>query len=146
MQPAQPDPKLIQRTEKVILAAMTLMYNEKTNRLLEEELKQKAPPEANAGRATARIMGLLFIQSQMQLDPNVLFSAGLFVLQEVIDYMEQTKRPVKDKEAAVGAYVAALMAMFKQRGGVAQQNPQQAPQPPAQAPARGGMIAQGMAA
>ena len=151
-QPMQkPNPQNSDAMQRVVLAGMRLMYDQKIFPVFAQALKADPSPQGIA-RQAAGLVKMLQDKAGGKIPRNVLIPAGMMLLFEMINFMVQAKAIDKPDDAAMKAamttMVKLLIGVFS--GGApsapgVSPGAQPAPQP-AQPPQPGGMLNQPMGA
>lgn len=132
--------------EKVVLAGMRLMYNEKTFAIFQRGLtRTDRPVPQRLAAESAGLMKMLYDKSNGTMPKQIIAPAAAMLLMEMGKFMTEagieqvTSEQVRE---ATGLLMNALKAMFAGQGKAEQPAPNAAPQ----APAPGGLMQQPAAA
>lgn len=109
-QPAQPDKQKMFKIQKIVVAAQKLMYNPKTKFI--QSLEEGDPAQV-AAKAAVSVMLILIQESQLKIDPSLIIPAGVIVVGDILDFLEQAggvKHDENQVEQAVELFVKQIMA------------------------------------
>lgn len=106
----------IEELNKVVMAAQNVMYNQSTHQMMLEQIeKTGGGPAKKAGTTAAYVMSIVKKFSGKDIDPNVLVSAGIIVVSDVLDFISKTtgeKFQENDEFAACEVYLGMMQTMF----------------------------------
>lgn len=74
---------------RVVKAGMTVMFDENMHKFMIQELEKEGDIGENAGKAVAGLMMLLFKKSNGTMPQQVIIPAGIYLLMEGADFIEQ---------------------------------------------------------
>lgn len=156
-------PELQEAYERVVLAGMKIMFSEKGNKLVMDQLDEEGPIADKLGKGVAGLLLMLYKQSNQSLPLEVVIPAGVKLVGEAADFaMRASDQEITkaDIGKAMEIMIMVLLQKFgvdpeqfdamlnqfddtavdQQMPGAAQeQMPAQAPAPPAP-PAQGAMV------
>lgn len=128
-QPAQPSPEQTKQKvfqiQKIALAAQKVMYSETTGKEFLKELRGDDVVQM-AAKAATNVMMLLIAESKLKINPELIIPAGVMVIGDILDFIEQAKgiKHTEDQvESAIELFVKQMLSAV---------SPDQANQPPAQ--------------
>lgn len=128
-----------EKTQRIVMAGMKVMYSPETSKMLTEGMTSDAPMPQKLAMEVAGVMKIVHDKTANGLPPETVAPAAMMLLFELAQFMQQSGAgsPTKDDiSAAVPILQNALKSILQ--GQQKQPAPQQE-QPPAQAP---GLIAQ----
>lgn len=143
------NPKDMQDFERVVLAGMKIMYDERTFGIFKQGMmKQEVPLPQRLAMEAAGLMKMLMEKSGNKIPPQILPAAAAMLLMEMGKFMAEAgvaKPTSDDMRTATMLLMKILKSMFsKQPQGEAPQQPQpptaqspQQPVPPQPQPASG---------
>lgn len=136
-------PELKPAYDKIVAAGMRVMFSDKTNSLMMQQLKATPDIVKNIADGIAGLMGILFKNSNNKMPQQLIIPAALDLMMHAVDYIIKTKMAQLTPQqigAATEATINAVLAKFNI-------SPQQAQQILAQMgqKAQGGTQAGGMA-
>lgn len=73
--------------ERAVMAGNKIMYSEKTSRMFKNQMSQKLPLPELVGEGAAKLMGILYADSQKQLPMRVLIPAGMILVLQALEFM-----------------------------------------------------------
>jgi hypothetical protein len=147
----KPNPQNSDAMQRVVLAGMRLMYDQKIFPVFAQALKADPSPQGIA-RQAAGLVKMLQDKADGKIPRNVLIPAGMMLLFEMINFMVQAKAIDRPDDATMKAAMTTLVKLLVQvfAGAPAappQGGPQAVPQAaPAAPPAAPGMLNQPMGA
>lgn len=119
---------------KVVTAGMKIMYDEKVFPMFSEGLKQDKPMAEKLASQTAGLIKILNDKSKGTLPKQVMLPAGMMLLLEIADFMEQAGMGEASEQDIAEAMKKMSLILMKLYGKGAQQDPSQVQQQdPAQA-------------
>lgn len=129
-QPAAPDGAAASReklfkVQKIVLAAQKVMYSEKTGAEFRKML-QGDDVVQTAAKAATSVMLILISESKLQIDPQLIIPAGVVVVGDVLDFIEQAQG-IKHDENQVEESVELFIKQIMQA--VSPEQPQEPAQP-----------------
>ena len=133
------NPQDMQDFEKVVLAGMKLMYDERTFGIFKQGMmKQDVPLPQRLAMEAAGLMKMLMEKSGNKIPPQILPSAAAMLLMEMGKFMAEAgvAKPTSDEiRAATMLLMKMLKSLFSKPQGQPQGGaPQQPQQPGAQSP------------
>lgn len=84
-------PELQEAYERVVLAGMKVMFSEQTHKLMLDELQRQGPVAERLGKGIAGLMLMLFKESNGTMPPQVMIPAGMDLLVQAADFINQAK-------------------------------------------------------
>lgn len=82
------DQRLLPVLDKVVDSGRQVMYSDDTREIVVRELQQAQDPEG-IGAAVAKLLAILANQSRGTIPPKILFPAGMVLLVEALDFLEE---------------------------------------------------------
>lgn len=159
---AQIPKQLAEVFERAVLAGNKIIHDPKTHQMAMKQLQKEGDPADNVGEGIAKVVGLLYATSNKKAPIRVLVMAGVVLLCDAIDFVEQSGMVTVDDTfiaEATKSFISSFMQLMKvdpdqvpamleqaraaqERAGV-ESAPEAAPQAaPAPAPAQQGIIGQ----
>lgn len=108
-------PKLQNAYERVVLAGMKIMFNEKTNQMVMKQMQGQGPVSERLGMGIAGLMATLFKESNKTIPPAVIIPAGVYLLAQAADFLKKTQiENIDDKTIgdAMQIFVEVTIKMF----------------------------------
>ena len=129
------NPQDMQDFEKVVLAGMKLMYDERTFGIFKQGMmKQDVPLPQRLAMEAAGLMKMLMEKSGNKIPPQILPSAAAMLLMEMGKFMADAgvAKPTSDEiRAATMLLMKMLKSLFSKPQGQGQPPAAQSPQQPA---------------
>jgi hypothetical protein len=109
---ALPGP-LKEQLDKIVVAGLKIMFDEKTHQLMLTELDKPGPIEQRLAEGITGLVALLFEQSQRSIPPQLLIPAGLMLLAYAVQFLEKSGEEVTPKQfaAALKLMIEAILRM-----------------------------------
>jgi len=136
-------PKQKPQLDRIVEAGKRVMFDEKTHHLMLESMQGDAPIEQKIGGGVVSLMGVLWNESKQSLPPELVIPAGVVLVAEACDFLNQSGSPVTPEQQGA-ATEFMIDTIFKGAGvdsnnleGTAQQGQaaqNQAQMPPTSAP------------
>lgn len=100
-----------EQLDKVVLAGMKIMFDQKTHHLMAQELDRDGDTAEKLGMGVAGLMGLLMEQSQRSIPPQLLIPAGVVLMGHAADFVRKSGDDVTDEEfgEAVEVFLDTIM-------------------------------------
>lgn len=142
--PQQQDHKVtLERINKVVMAAQTIMYNPKTSKMFMKELQSSGgTAEERAGNAAAGVIAILMQQANGKMDPHTVIPAGVIIVADLMDFIGQTEGQEFGEAENNEAIKIFVEKIIQATGGGQEQMPQEqqvAMEQMPQAPMQGAM-------
>lgn len=135
----QVPPEQADTLDKIILAGKKLMFSEQLAPEIAQLLASDAPIGEKLGQGVLGLLALLMQRANGTLPPQLLIPAGVALVTEAADMLEEAGQKIEDNDVAEG--MAVFIEQLLQKAGVdlaqaaqavAQGAPQGAPQVPPQ--------------
>lgn len=111
----QMPPELQEAYERVVIAGMKMMFDQKTHRAMLAELNKQGPMGDKLGRGVAGLLLLLFQESNGTLPPAVMIPAGMELIMQAVDFVrrgELAEVTNEDIGRAIEVLIMTLMQKF----------------------------------
>lgn len=101
--------------DRIVAAGMRIMFDEKTHKLMVEQLQSAGPMPQKLGEGIAGLLGLLVREAKGSLPPDLLIPAGIVLMAHAVDFLNQAGAPVSDEDfgAGVDVLVSTVLQQFK---------------------------------
>lgn len=110
----QVPPDLQNAYERVVVAGMKVMFSKQTHGIMLKEIQTPGPVPERLGKGVAGLMLTLFMQSNKTMPPQVIIPAGVYLLAQAADFVEQTGlMQVSDKDIGDGIEVMISIILEK---------------------------------
>jgi hypothetical protein len=94
------NPQQMQQFQRIVLAGQKVMFDQKTHKLLMQQLQGPGTVAMKIGQGVAGLMGLLMKESNNSLPPNLIIPAGMVLVAHAADFLRQTGQQVQDQDVA----------------------------------------------
>jgi hypothetical protein len=109
-------PELQEAYDRVVLAGMKIMFSEKGNKLVVDQLKAEGPLGQKIGKGVASLVLMVFKISNETVPLEVLIPAGIKLVSEAADFVSKvTEQPVPEPEMGV-AMETLIMTLLEKFG------------------------------
>ena len=108
-------PKLQNAYDRVVLAGMKIMFGEKTNKMVMQQIQGDGPISQRLGIGISGLMATLFKESNNTMPPAVVIPAGVYLLAQAADFLKKTQiENIDDKSIgdAMQVFVETTIKMF----------------------------------
>jgi hypothetical protein len=110
-------PDLQEGFDRVVLAGMKVMFDEKTHGMVLEQLEGPGPMAQKLGQGMAGLMLMLFKESNQTMPPQLLIPCGIELLMQAVDFVKRGGLgKVTDKEVgeAMQIMIDVILEKFGQ--------------------------------
>lgn len=99
-------PELQEAYDRVVIAGMKVMFDQKTHGLMLQSLKGPGSLGERMGKGVAGLMLLLFKESNSTMPPQVMIPAGTTLFMQAADFLKKAKlEPIANKDIGEGMNV-----------------------------------------
>lgn len=101
--------------QRTVVAGMKVMHSPQTHDMMTKQLTKPGDPAENAGEGAAKLVGILYQQSNRKAPIRVLVPAGQILLCEGLSFMEQAGQIKVTNEViakATNSYASNLLQLF----------------------------------
>lgn len=110
-------PELKSAFQRLVAAGLKVMYSEETHQDVMNMLPKDGTPAENLGHGIARLVSLLFQQSNQTAPPQLLIPLGLYLLTDAAEFVQQSgDMDISDQEVG-DATIVMITDIFKMAGG-----------------------------
>ena len=92
------NPQQKQQLERIVAAGKKVMFDKKTHHLMEETMQGDGPPEQKIGGGVVSLLGILWNESKQSLPPELIIPAGVVLVAEATDFLNQTGQTVTPEQ------------------------------------------------
>ena len=110
---AKVPPKYQDALKRTVLAGMKVMYDENTAEFVNAQMSQPGEPADNVGTGVFLLMLMLYKQSKNTLPVPVIAPAGVVLVCEALDFLEQSGKLKADEDMLANATQAFLGQVCK---------------------------------
>lgn len=110
-------PNLQDAFDRTVVAGMKVLFSKETNSFINEGLQQDKPLADKLSGGVIKLMQMLFEQSKGKMPGEIVIPAGIFLLLEMLDYVQQLGMEVTPEDV-VDANKKTLFGLMQAFGGV----------------------------
>lgn len=88
------DPQQREQLDRIVLAGMKVMFDQKSHKMLLEQMNGPGTIPDKLGKGIAGLLGLLMQESQNSLPPNLLIPAGIVLMARAAEFLNGSGTPV----------------------------------------------------
>lgn len=115
---AKVPPQFAVAVQKIYLAGMKLMFSPETHQHMVQEVQSDTDPGHAVGAGVVALITMMFQQSKGTMPIPAAVPAGLLLVAEGLDFMEQTKMIPKVTPAMIDSATQTLVSMLMQKVGM----------------------------
>ncbi len=107
-------PELQEAYDKIVLAGMKLMFDQRSHKLMLDALDGKGSMSDKLSRGIDGLMGLLRMKSNNTLPPQVIIPSSIALLIEAAEFLNEAGKPVSEKEVgeAITKTIQSILVKF----------------------------------
>lgn len=92
------NPQQKQQLERIVAAGMKVLFDKSTHQMMIDAMQGDGPIEQKLGQGIVRLIGVLWSESKGSIPPELLIPAGMVLLAEAADFMNQAGQTVTPEQ------------------------------------------------
>lgn len=97
--------------ERIVLAGTKVMFDQRTHKLMLDQLGGEGPVPDKLGQGIAGLLGMLWAESGNSLPPKLMIPAGVVLLAHAVAFLREAGEQVTDAEMARAMTIMANTVM-----------------------------------